>query len=277
MAPKDADFLKETRVLGERLLKLEINIIQKSDMTASPLKTNRHALIDIANKYRSKLKIILSEEDFNKKYQCYKISKKSKLEKSVLDNLKVDKFLKDKISKGEANRIFLEKQESTPKGLESPEKDWPIGSYASFHRLREIANEMIGKSKDEDDIVTLTRIRNMCDNIKQIFLDVSSSHEMNDYSRTELMIGKAGNNILKLSETQLSMIGKIWDIGTEKILMQSVMFVDGDVITRVSPEVMKEENKYILQLHSQAIDMSLNYWRELVRLAKDIMGLLLGK
>lgn len=299
--------VEEDRIieLGERLLKLEINVVKKENMTASPLKTKRHALCDIGDDYISRLKEIISEERIEQGYCCFEIVTEKKDGRDILgkyyqkladgENQGDDivgqgeepilyKAVKDR-DKG-LSRVFLSQKQGEEFGLERVGSEirsgWPTGSYSSFHRIREIADKAIEDRlyASKRDLHMLTRIRDMSDHIKQIFIEVSrnkNTGEYNDCSRSELMNMSYDEFKLKLSERQLSMLWKIWDIRTEEVLMQTVIFADGDVTTRVDPSILGEENKFVLDLHREAVGLSFRYWKSLVEMVVNILSVLSGK
>lgn len=57
---------------------------------------------------------------------------------------------------------------------------------------------------------------------------------------------------------------KVWEIGTEEIIAQTVIQLDGDVVTRITPALMRADGKPLLEVHRQAVEASVGYWSGMV-------------
>ncbi len=81
------------------------------------------------------------------------------------------------------------------------------------------------------------------------------------------------NNGLKLTfkTNELSIIRKAWELGTQEIAMQTVIQLDGDVVTRIQPEFMRGINKDLFDIHNQGVATSIKYWKTLVSLIQDFI------
>lgn len=55
---------------------------------------------------------------------------------------------------------------------------------------------------------------------------------------------------LDLTAEQVALIHKAWDVGTERIVLQTVIQIDGDVTTRISKRFAKNPDNTILQIHN---------------------------
>ncbi len=88
---------------------------------------------------------------------------------------------------------------------------------------------------------------------------------------------------LDLDTAQLTTIRKIWEIGTEEILMQTVIQIDGDVTTRIAERLMQDnktieyQRALVFKLHDQAVSTSVNFWANLIKTISSIGLALLGK
>jgi hypothetical protein len=56
---------------------------------------------------------------------------------------------------------------------------------------------------------------------------------------------------------------KAWDIGTETVVMQTVLQIDGDTITRLQPGRDDAAHATVHQVHNAAVQVSLRHWRTL--------------
>lgn len=95
----------------------------------------------------------------------------------------------------------------------------------------------------------------------------------NNYTRTEI---ENNQPPFPLTSNELVTIRKAWEIGTEKIAMQTVIQLDGDVVTRISPEYAKPDKKVIHEIHQQGVSISMKAWGELVGVVKEFFEKIVG-
>ena len=71
------------------------------------------------------------------------------------------------------------------------------------------------------------------------------------------------------------MVRKIWEVGTELVLVQTAVQIDGDVVTRISEtllsEEMKEVHALVLKAHHENVATGLRHWRALVEVALELV------
>ncbi|MEZ4465326.1 MAG: hypothetical protein R3F43_12815 [bacterium] len=96
--------------------------------------------------------------------------------------------------------------------------------------------------------------------------------DQNDYSRRHLngAAERDGDEVrekpadLKLSTTDRVTLRKIWELGCEEILMQTLVQLDGDVVTRLTDDGAREEASTMHRLHSEGVRVATQSWRHLV-------------
>jgi hypothetical protein len=89
----------------------------------------------------------------------------------------------------------------------------------------------------------------------------------------------------ELSARDLLIIKKIWEVGTEEVVAQTVVQLDGDIITRIAANYRSalegdESGTQLLTLHEQGLETAIERWEALVRAAvavvqgikKDLVG-----
>ena len=81
---------------------------------------------------------------------------------------------------------------------------------------------------------------------------------------------------LELSPDQVVMIRKAWEIGTERIVLQTQIQLDGDVTTRISESFADNPVQIILKIHNESVSIVTGFWSTLVRTFGDIFGKSLG-
>jgi hypothetical protein len=75
----------------------------------------------------------------------------------------------------------------------------------------------------------------------------------------------------KISPSDRAEIRKIWEVGTESVLMQTVIQIEGDVITRMNSAVARGRHPEIVEVHKQSIEISLRMWGQLVDAAERLL------
>ena len=81
---------------------------------------------------------------------------------------------------------------------------------------------------------------------------------------------------LNLDLRQLMVIKKANDIGTEKVMLQTIIGIDGDVTTRISKSFANQPVNFINNMHHDATIISVKFWENLVnvvvKLGESIFG-----
>jgi len=62
--------------------------------------------------------------------------------------------------------------------------------------------------------------------------------------------------------TERATLRKVWDMGTEIIVAQTIITLDGDVTMRVRPSALAEPR--LLDVHKQQVGAAMTFWRGLV-------------
>jgi hypothetical protein len=223
------------------LLNIEANTIIRDNMTAEPMPPVPHALLDLASQYSQ-----------------------------VLCGLRVD--LRAYFA------VPLDGLADTaPAWVPNPSElsDLVTVSADTFDRLRWAAKHAMrpGVATASSDRVLLDRIVNNCDAIKEMFKRFGAAiAPYRDKSReqlTELAVSHAADAI---NVDDLVVLQKMWDIGTETIVAQTIVRVTGDVTTRVQRELTLPGGESLFAIHRQTVDVSISCWRNLVRVVSEIAG-----
>jgi hypothetical protein len=84
----------------------------------------------------------------------------------------------------------------------------------------------------------------------------------------------------ELAPDQLTMIRKIWEIGTQQVLMQTVIQIDGDVTSYMTPQFLElphELRRMVLNMHNESITTATNFWSALFKTIANLAGKAIDK
>lgn len=62
---------------------------------------------------------------------------------------------------------------------------------------------------------------------------------------------------------EMVQLRKVWEIGTEEVVMQTVLWIDGDATQRIHPAYTGKAHEQLLNIHAASVAASLNYWKSL--------------
>lgn len=78
-------------------------------------------------------------------------------------------------------------------------------------------------------------------------------------------LARDGQSIeLDVSQQERLRIQKIWDLGVETIMMQTIIQLDGDVITRLQADYASPEYTHLWQAHLSSVSAAIESWQYLV-------------
>ena len=75
-----------------------------------------------------------------------------------------------------------------------------------------------------------------------------------------------------LSQGEVVLLRKIWEVGTETIAMQTLVLIDGDVFNRIQSGWETDTEQALHLLHRQAVEASVAQWTSLFRIAAELIG-----
>jgi phosphoribosylformimino-5-aminoimidazole carboxamide ribonucleotide (ProFAR) isomerase len=67
-------------------------------------------------------------------------------------------------------------------------------------------------------------------------------------------------------------IKRMFDLGTENIVLQTRFGIDGDVVTRIEENFANHPKEMVLSIHDRQTNLTVNYWKSLVTLIKDFVS-----
>ncbi len=246
------DSAKIKAVLDD-LTHLEINTIVKTDMTgAKPPKDEWLLLYGIIKRYHVKLTA------FGEKYKA----------------------------------IFPEEEQLSQKYFRGPEVKKGVG-WESFDEMRQRAETtymMLEQRKTfvlnhssqavdggdlETDIALLFRIYKNAAHIRNMLKNQPQGHVFDDNEEgfreyRDASLAQRQPFALDLDLGEVMQLRKIYDLGTERIVMQTRIGLDGDVTTRISSKFANEPVDFINELHHRSTNISLDFWKTLVNIVTTL-------
>jgi len=71
---------------------------------------------------------------------------------------------------------------------------------------------------------------------------------------------------LALTAEQLITVRKIWEVGIATVVMQTVVQLDGDIVTRIHQGHEAATSQPIHELHRQSVDSAIKHWQFLFQM-----------
>ena len=91
-------------------------------------------------------------------------------------------------------------------------------------------------------------------------------------SRLDIIEG-SGTGAVPPAPTEIAVrIRKIWDIGTDEIVLQTVVQLDGDVISRVKQDFDMVRQKPLWDAHQEHVRFGVAYWKDLFEILATLVG-----
>jgi hypothetical protein len=141
-----------------------------------------------------------------------------------------------------------------------------VASFAELDRLRTraktLSEELGGKLGQHEETPAafhmLCRIRDNCDQLKGLFQDLDErAGEKCEFTRRKAPA-------VHILPDEVMMLRKIWEIGTEEIVLQTVIHLSGDLTTRIQRSYAKPEKRAYVEIHQTAVGTSMEFWKTMV-------------
>lgn len=255
------------RTLAQDLLTLEINTIIKEDMSAIKMSpSRRQALHELSRGYHLKLKELKVRDPIYWQYA----------------GMRSFGELRDRAKHGIQEYEKKERDAPEEKKEEFREKirmleriqDQSSNMVDVFYELRESVQDRMKRKEDGYRDVPEPKKREVLEREqKEGKLEPAAAHTdsqmwNNDIERKQMN----ALDDLDLAAEQVTRIRKAWEIGTERIILQTVIQIDGDVTTRLSERFAKKPDHTLLRIHNDSIETSTRFWSNLVKTLANIAG-----
>jgi hypothetical protein len=261
--------------LLEDLTHLEINTIVKDGMLATPGKKKAYDMIrDIFDVYLAKFSHVIDNHE------------------SISTQGPLGKFI---YRVGESD--FIEFDDEKLKEAKWGKSMVPI-SFGELNTRLKSLNRLIRLDRSlrlsVRDFTILRRVASFCEyiftldknvkDLKSISQSYSGDFEKRKVKKLLDVPIKAFSFSVELETADEVKIKRMRDLGTETIVMQTRIGLDGDVITRIERDFAESggdpvhgkaaeaTKNTIIGLHEKHIDISVKYWNSLVNMVKDFVS-----
>ena len=119
-------------------------------------------------------------------------------------------------------------------------------------------------------------------NIAQARTETSSDHAWTSFRQVDDGLTRSGisRSLERAGKSEQAVLDsdaairlrKIWELGTDSIVAQTLVHIDGDIVTRVHQGMDQETLAYYLNIHNQGIDTAVKQWRTLFDAFTALVG-----
>lgn len=243
--------MPDLREITRNLLCLEVNTIVSDGITAEKMPVAGEALIWIAQQYH--------------RFLCARVRE--------LEDLRNVSALLPSLGIDDAGRLtaFLDWQVHSG--------DWPtltILRRAARALQRAISDAGLQDFMLPEHATIIDRIVSNCDQLKGILLGTDRPDQPIDQE----IVALAEMNRAPLpdfSPDAIVKLRKIWEIGTDIVTMQTVIQIDGDVVSRIQEGRDGASARFLDEIHRSAVEVSFRHWTFLVEVAESFVSSVLGR
>jgi hypothetical protein len=223
------------------LTHLEINTIIKKGMTAAPQPDSIEETLQILfNEYKERMAIIL------------------------LDNA-IDSDAGFDFSLCKTMHSFHDLLLKFRKYMDDHEIRLVEFDYIRVLRMISFCEYIYSKSKGEqnpDDRTDVVKVKPYIDGISDSLYDL----DLSDITVFRLIMDARDRVKIK----------RLFDLGTENVVMQTRFGLDGDVVTRIEEGFANKPKQLVIDIHDKHTNLSVQYWKNLIGLVQDIVSKLLN-
>lgn len=281
------------------LFNIEVNTILKKSISGQKMPSVRHALIDIGEDYYNVLEelqtAIEPKEFIEIRHQFGFYTEEERKLPDDTSNKKMVKlavspdiedqpggFAAFDIIQMWANVLLKEKDEQKRKCLEKKpdycllprikeNSDMLKGMFSAMCLHDKTLKDELTKELEKSRSSPVSPEANIVVALSDTINPQQTSYLTNQLSRSEIISNKTIPSLsLSMNDSDVLLVRKIWEIGTEVIAIQTTIQLDGDVILRLNPNCM-DEHPELLSVHNEGVRVALSYWQNLITIAKEFV------
>lgn len=253
-----ADFSFKT--IAENLLTLEVNTIIKANMMATTMPSNhREAMLEISKDYHLALVELDCREPII--WTSGGVMAFLELRSRAIQGSKTINDVKHLLT-DEDRQLYIEKQVILNRIQSQSEQI--ISMFVSLAKALKIDFDLQTYIKSMNDKAnTLAKEQNTTvEELYKIYdlYDGENCAWNNDLPRSKMQ----DIPDLELTPSQMTLIRKIWEIGTEQVVLQTVIHADGDITSRISERLLQKPNPVLFQIHHESVQGAVGFWTNMV-------------
>lgn len=152
-----------------------------------------------------------------------------------------------------------------------------ITSYSQLYDSMDNLNDRMdqeGIRIEEGDYIIFLRMKSFCNYLRSRQNEITFTRRNGigkDATVYTVDLREFGSFELEMNSRDRVMIKRLYDLGTERIVMQTRFGIDGDVVTRIEENFANKPKQVVLDLHEEHTNLSLKYWQSLINIVKSIV------
>ncbi len=235
------------------LLAIEVNTIVKPNMTATRMRNVAHTLLDIIGEYDTTL---LRHEAISKKDDAGTPSSMNLGSGASTDGQSIPKS---------QPAVDGKKQPPPSHDLDQEIEQLSDRARRAIKRWKQQPGDAAASPEAETELYVLNRIRDNCDTIRGLFDSLAQRSSDGRAALRGVSRQNATMRDIALTTSERLQLRKIWEVGTERVMMQTVIHLNGDVFTRISRQVAEggPDSSTLLGIHNRGVSMAVDFWGKL--------------
>lgn len=213
-----------------------------------------------------------------------------------LTHLEINTIIKDGMISGtpptnpiELLRILLEQYKTKLNRILSRTEKYDgvksfdnINSFENFSAaLTNVSNNCVSDKirLNERDYILFLRMKSVCDFMKSQLCKHSDGvciyqgeTQIKDTDLFSLALEENSKYSCTIDTNLLVKLKRYYDLGTEEIILQTRIGIDGDIVTRVQRDFANEPRQLLVDLHEKHTTMSMEYWKTLIQITVNVIG-----
>ncbi len=254
--------------IGQDLINIEVNTILADGMTGRKMPPYPEALHDIAKRYAQFLcsPVGLDVADFFQKAALYE-----------------DSDPQTRTTDADAWRPVFNGSSDIPEELTNGARDFRWLRWAAMQVIQRHREQGGGNSDLMPEIMTIVNRIHRHSGQLELMIDALAEQTKKSgligVTRKDLYaaLPEAISTLPDLSAVDLTRIRKIWELGVDTIVMQSVLQLDGDIIFRADKNLDLATKASLVAAHRQFVDLGVSHWRSMFELIANLMGAAIGR
>lgn len=265
------------RHLLDDLHKLEINTIEKADLTAERMPAPLLAIRNVATEYQAYLGCYSTSDSPMERLLFVRDMARARLEQP--DTLEQQRVMLSRIERNAVTLIGIleraQEQRDAERAARGGGRNDPHARPDASHGL---LSRLHLKARDTNKQTAALEQQRQDAGVTGPIPDelyYATSERLSMMDRNQI------NAVWQVSAADRAQIRKIWEIGAERVLIQTVIQIEGDVVTRISPDLQALDKQYLLPIHQDGVKTAMRTWSALIAIAQGLIeavgGALLGR